>query len=150
MMPFVLAYPKGYSPSPGIPEALVGALRQCCVTRDFGVRPPLRSAPMANPGVLIPLILWQNKRHHLSMMPFVLAYPKGFEPPTDGLEGRCSIQLSYGHKMERVKGIEPSQSAWKADVLPLNYTRTHLKPWFLTEPTFDIIHRQNSLVKYFL
>ena len=26
-------------------------------------------------------------------------------------------------RMERVKGIEPSCSAWKADVLPLNYTR---------------------------
>ena len=25
--------------------------------------------------------------------------------------------------MERVKGIEPSRSAWKAEVLPLNYTR---------------------------
>ena len=25
--------------------------------------------------------------------------------------------------MERVAGIEPAQSAWKADVLPLNYTR---------------------------
>ena len=25
--------------------------------------------------------------------------------------------------MERVKGIEPSHSVWKADVLPLNYTR---------------------------
>jgi hypothetical protein len=25
--------------------------------------------------------------------------------------------------MERVKGIEPSTSAWKAGVLPLNYTR---------------------------
>ena len=25
--------------------------------------------------------------------------------------------------MERVKGIEPSYSTWKADVLPLNYTR---------------------------
>jgi hypothetical protein len=25
--------------------------------------------------------------------------------------------------LERVKGIEPSSSAWKAEVLPLNYTR---------------------------
>ena len=30
--------------------------------------------------------------------------------------------------MERVKGIEPSSSAWKAEVLPLNYTR---KEWWL-------------------
>jgi hypothetical protein len=26
--------------------------------------------------------------------------------------------------MERVMGIEPTLSAWKAEVLPLNYTRT--------------------------
>lgn len=25
--------------------------------------------------------------------------------------------------MEQVKGIEPSCSAWEADILPLNYTR---------------------------
>ena len=31
------------------------------------------------------------------------------------------------HQMERVKGIEPSRSAWKADVLPLNYTRKFMR-----------------------
>ena len=29
--------------------------------------------------------------------------------------------------MERVMGIEPTQSAWKAEVLPLNYTRKNKK-----------------------
>ncbi len=52
------------------------------------------------------------------------ASQEGFEPPTYSLEGCCSIQLSYWDLcMERVKGIEPSTSAWKAEVLPLNYTR---------------------------
>ena len=51
---------------------------------------------------------------------------QGFEPRTHALEGRCSIQLSYAPtiiNLERVKGIEPSQPAWKAGTLPLSYTR---------------------------
>ncbi len=31
--------------------------------------------------------------------------------------------------MERVAGIEPALSAWKAEVLPLNYTRLPRKWW---------------------
>ncbi len=53
-----------------------------------------------------------------------MASQERFELPTDGLEGRCSIQLSYWDIiMERVMRIELTTSAWKAEVLPLNYTR---------------------------
>ena len=58
-----------------------------------------------------------NYDHHMVL-------PEGFEPSTSALEGHCSIQLSYGSKVEQVKGIGPSQPAWKASVLPLNYTCT--------------------------
>ncbi len=30
-----------------------------------------------------------------------MARPGGFEPPATGLEGRCSIQLSYGRVEEK-------------------------------------------------
>ena len=43
--------------------------------------------------------------------------------------------------MERVKGIEPSTSAWKAGVLPLNYTRIEIG---LNDRRF---YRQESLYK---
>ncbi len=29
--------------------------------------------------------------------------------------------------LERVMGIEPTSSAWEAEVLPLNYTRTAIR-----------------------
>ena len=32
--------------------------------------------------------------------------------------------LAHKKQMERVMGIEPTQPAWKAGILPLNYTRT--------------------------
>ena len=82
----------------------------------------------------------------------------GFEPTTPGTTIRCSNQLSYTHRvgtpkgirtpdlllrrqllypaellahMERAMGIEPTRPAWKAGILPLNYTR------MLKNPTFE-------------
>ena len=54
-----------------------------------------------------------------------MARLKGLEPLTHCLEGSCSIQLSYQRicNVERVMGIEPTRPAWKAGILPLNYTR---------------------------
>ena len=52
-----------------------------------------------------------------------MARLKGLEPLTHCLEGSCSIHLSYKRILERVMGIEPTRPAWKAGILPLNYTR---------------------------
>ena len=56
----------------------------------------------------------------------------GLEPATSALPRKCSTAELCGpdscnticsQHMERVMGIEPTPSAWKAEVLPLNYTR---------------------------
>ena len=106
-----------------------------------------------------------------------MASLKGFEPPTHGLEGRCSILLSYrlterakcgAHFvcMERVMGIGPTQSAWKADILPLNYTRVFRSARLDAHKMFGInsmlenliiicrrcqefLHNRTQIIKYF-
>ena len=49
------------------------------------------------------------------------------ELATSSLPRKCSTPELQEQmallKMERVAGIEPAPSAWKAEVLPLNYTR---------------------------
>ena len=46
----------------------------------------------------------------------------GFEPVTSSLPRKCST-AELRRRLERVMGIEPTSPAWKAGVLPLNYTR---------------------------
>ena len=53
-------------------------------------------------------------------------------PPLAAARGRSRVRCRLAtipirrprsQKLERVSGIEPPPSAWKAEVLPLNYTR---------------------------
>ena len=75
--------------------------------------------------------IWRSNQ--LSYARHILVRLKRFELLTHGLEGRCSIQLSYRRNwirpaklVERVMGIGPTRPAWKAGILPLNYTRIRL------------------------
>ena len=60
-----------------------------------------------------------------------LVSPQGFEPRTHGLEGRCSIQLSYEptHNVIKWSGRRDSNSRpspWQGDALPLSHFRTQI------------------------
>ena len=69
------------------------------------------------------------------------ARPVSWSPPVNGplmaretgnRSGKDEAQvqdvfLTWAFGLERVTGIEPALSAWEADVLPLNYTRTDLQ-----------------------
>ena len=57
----------------------------------------------------------EKRQQHLKYR--CLVRQKGLEPPTYCLEGSCSIRMSYWRVLERVMGIEPTPTAWKAVVL---------------------------------
>ena len=83
-----------------------------------------------------------------------LVRQKGLEPPAYCLEGSCSIRLSYwrifkaacASVLERVKGIEPSYPAWKAGVLPLNYTRKPGNFTILRGACQELFPRRNAIL----
>ena len=60
-------------------------------------------------------------------------------PPRQGRPQKEAFAL------ERVMGIEPTRPAWKAGILPLNYTRTGLT----LNVSLDIIARKGGLCQSF-
>ena len=51
-----------------------------------------------------------------------LLYQLSYTPICAGLIPRCALAANQA-MLERVTGIEPARPAWKAGILPLNYTR---------------------------
>jgi hypothetical protein len=77
---------------------------------------------------------------------------KGFPPtwPHRNSAAATSAQTAFTYeeqRLERVNGIEPSSSAWKAVALPLSYTRRRIAicPYVLERPHVSI-----ALAAYYL
>ncbi len=88
--------------------------------------------------------IWRSNQLSYTHHKILLARQKGLEPLAYCLEGSCSIQLSYWRLCavktclkrlfwKRVMGIEPTCSAWKADILPLNYTRIYDDAYYFSK-----------------
>ena len=82
----------------------------------------------ATPGV------WAIRKHTSGMFPgqntdfLIFGTPEGTRTPDPLLRRQllypAELQAQIGHPLlERVMGIEPTRPAWKAGILPLNYTR---------------------------
>ena len=104
------ALPLGDSPINDIEKRLLSSLKAFFMGWVVRVELTTSRATIWRPNQL-------GHTHHM-------ARQERLELPTYCLEGSCSIQLSYWRIfMERVMGIEPTRPAWKAGILPLNYTR---------------------------
>ena len=69
----------------------------------------------------------EGKNHHstYTMVEIILGDPGGIRTPDPRLRRPLlyPTELLDHMILERAMGIEPTTSAWKAEVLPLNYTR---------------------------
>ena len=78
----------------------------------------------ATPGV------WAIRKHTSGMFPgqntdfLIFGTPEGTRTPDPLLRRQLLYPPELQAHMERVMGIEPTRPAWKAGILPLNYTRT--------------------------
>ena len=103
-------------------SSIKGSLRQAVA---INTPPACCDLECSSPGEMLRSVL----RSSCADIKKKLGRQEGLEPPTYCLEGSCSIQLSYWRIwMERVTGIGPAYPAWKAGVLPLNYTRSYANP----------------------
>ena len=63
--------------------------------------------------------------------------PEGTRTPDPLLRRQLLYPPELQALMERVMGIEPTRPAWKAGILPLNYTRIYLCYLCSASPSLD-------------
>ena len=68
-----------------------------------------------------------NYAHHIDLSR-ENGTPEGTRTPDPLLRRQLLYPPELQARMERVMGIEPTRPAWKAGILPLNYTRMELIP----------------------
>src|SRR3954467_6818914 len=95
----------------------------------------------------------QTRVQPLGLHPWILVPLAGIGPATSPLPRECSTTEPQGRNswpstgdskspprrrpVERETGIEPASLAWKAKVLPLNYSRIGRAQWALAAPARD-------------
>ncbi len=74
-----------------------------------------------------PMLYQLNYAHHMKLCGQKRdGTPEGTRTPDPLLRRQLLYPPELQAHMERVMGIEPTRPAWKAGILPLNYTRTGL------------------------
>ena len=96
------------------------------ITKEGNVTPEQKRQLIEGATDLLHNVLGKNKASA-----YTDAYSQFGDPPATRtrdtlIKSQVLYRLSYSpirFNLERVKGIEPSQPAWKAGTLPLSYTR---------------------------
>ena len=94
----------------------------CSLAERGGFEPPVQFNPygsLANYWFK-PLTHLSNSGGKYNRLFQLTAIPEGFEPSAACLEGRCSIQLSYGTRCKELKFTEPQGHRWMVQRAPFH------------------------------
>ena len=124
--PRVLGWVMGLEPT--IFGTTIRRVNQLRYTHHIELRTPEEGKPCRNRCVA-----WQN------------GTPGGTRTPGPLLRRQLLYPPELQARMERVMGIEPTRPAWKAGILPLNYTRTGAD----CQPKYDTTLRHGLSTLFF-